>query len=63
MTNYVHYINFIKQPKRIAAFLGSKEVDAILLELSAQLRNANFVPGQTCSSLMRYRTVPMLARP
>ena len=45
---YVHYINFIKQPKRIAAFLGSKEVDAILFELSAQLRNANFVPGQTC---------------
>ena len=45
---YVHYINFIKQPKRIAAFLGSKEVDDILLELSAQLRNANFVPGQTC---------------
>ena len=45
---YVHYINFIKQPKRIAAFLGSKEVDAILLVLSAQLRNANFVPGQTC---------------
>jgi predicted AAA+ superfamily ATPase len=45
---YVYYINFIKQPKRIAAFLGSKEVDAILLELSAQLRNANFVPGKTC---------------
>ncbi len=45
---YVCYINFIKQPKRIAAFLGSKEVDDILLELSTQIRGANFVPGQTC---------------
>ena len=45
---YVYYINFIKQPKRIAAFLGSKEVDAILMELSAQISEANFVPGQTC---------------
>ena len=45
---YVYYINFIKQPKRISAFLGSKEVDEILFELSAQIKNANFVPGQTC---------------
>ena len=42
---YVYYMNFIKQPKRISAFLGSKEVDAILMELSAQIRGANFVPG------------------
>lgn len=45
---YVYYMNFIKQPKRISAFLGSKEVDDILMELSAQIRGANFVPGQTC---------------
>ncbi len=45
---YVYYMNFTKQPKRIGAFLGSKEVDAILLELSAQIKGANFVPGQTC---------------
>lgn len=45
---YVYYINFTKQPKRISAFLGSKEVDAILFELSAQIKDANFVPGQTC---------------
>ena len=45
---YVYYMNFIKQPKRIGAFLGSKEVDAILLELSTQIKGANFVPGQTC---------------
>ena len=45
---YVYYMNFTKQPKRISAFLGSKEVDAILMELSAQIKKANFVPGQTC---------------
>ena len=45
---YVYYMNFTKQPKRIGAFLGSKEVDAILLELSAQIKGANFVSGQTC---------------
>lgn len=45
---YVYYINFIKQPKRIAAFLESKDVDNILMELSAQIKGANFVPGQTC---------------
>ena len=45
---YVYYMNFTKQPKRIGAFLGSKEVDTILLELSTQIKDANFVPGQTC---------------
>ena len=45
---YVYYMNFTKQPKRIAAFLGSKEVDDILFELSVQIKGANFVPGQTC---------------
>ena len=45
---YVYYMNFTKQPKRIGAFLASKEVDSILLELSAQIKGANFVPGQTC---------------
>ena len=34
--------------KYVYYFLGSKEVDAILLELSAQIKGANFVPGQTC---------------
>lgn len=45
---YVYYMNFTKQPRRISAFLGSKEVDAILMELSSQIKGANFVPGQTC---------------
>ena len=58
---YVYYMNFIKQPNRIAAFLGSKEVDVILMELSAQIPGANFVPGQTCFILTRFRIAPMHA--
>ena len=48
--NYKHvvYINFIKQEKRKEAFYGSKDVDTIILNLSAQMRTAEFVPGETC---------------
>ena len=44
----VVYINFIKEPERIDAFVGSKEVDSILLNLSAQIEGARFIPGETC---------------
>ena len=44
----VVYINFIKQPERISAFVGSKEVDDILLSLSAQIAGITFTPGTTC---------------
>ena len=44
----VVYINFIKQPERINAFLGSKAVDDILLNLSAQIQGVTFTPGDTC---------------
>ena len=49
-TNYktVVYINFIKQPERITAFLGAKDVDTILLNLSAQIPGVTFTPGETC---------------
>ena len=49
-TNYktVVYINFIKQPERITAFLGAKDVDTILLNLSAQISGVTFTPGETC---------------
>ena len=48
--NYKHvvYINFIKQDNRKEAFYGSKDVDTIILNLSAQMRTAKFVPGETC---------------
>ena len=44
----VVYINFIKQPERISAFLGSKDVNTILLNLSAQIQGVKFTPGDTC---------------
>ncbi len=44
----VVYINFIKQPERIGAFVGSKAVDDILLNLSAQIAGVTFLPGDTC---------------
>ena len=44
----VVYINFIKQPERINAFLGSKDVNSILLSLSAQIPQVTFTPGDTC---------------
>ena len=44
----VIYINFIKQPERINAFVGSKDVNVILLNLSAQIQGVSFTPGDTC---------------
>lgn len=44
----VVYINFIKQPEHISAFLGSKDVNTILLNLSAQIQGVKFMPGDTC---------------
>lgn len=44
----VVYINFIKEPERIKAFLGSKNVNTILLNLSAQIQGVTFIPGETC---------------
>ena len=44
----VVYINFIKQPERINAFVGSKDVNAILLNLSAQIQGVTFTPGDIC---------------
>ena len=44
----VIYINFIKQPERINVFLGSKDVNDILLNLSAQIPDITFTPGDTC---------------
>ena len=42
------YIIFIKQPERINAFLGSKAIDDILLNLSSQIKGVTFTPGETC---------------
>lgn len=58
--NYKHvvYVNFVKQPERNVAFSGSKEVDAIVLNLSSQMPNARFVPGETCLILDEIQDCP-----
>ena len=44
----VVYVNFVKQEALGLAFKGVKDVDTILLNLSAAMRNVKFVPGKTC---------------
>ncbi len=56
--NCVVYVNFIKQTDLKTAFYGSKDVDTIILNLSAQLRNAKFVPGDTCIILDEIQDCP-----
>ena len=55
---YVVYVNFVKQPERIVAFTGSKEVNAIVLNLSSQMPNARFVAGETCIILDEIQECP-----
>jgi len=49
-SNYenVVYINFVKQEAIKLAFKNAKDVDSILLNLSAAMRGVKFVPGKTC---------------
>ena len=54
----VVYMNFIKEPERIGAFIGSKRVDDILLNLSAQISGAKFTPGETCLILDEIQECP-----
>ena len=58
--NYKHvvYINFIKEEERKTAFYGSKDVDNIIVLLSAQMRTAKFVPGETCIILDEIQECP-----
>ena len=58
--NYKHvaYINFIKQEERKLAFYSSKDTDNIILNLSAQMRTAKFVPGETCIILDEIQDCP-----
>lgn len=55
---YVVYINFIKQEERKTAFYGSKDAETIILNLSAQMRTARFVPGETCIILDEIQDCP-----
>ncbi len=58
--NYPHvvYVNFVKQEEIKTAFYGAKDVDTILLNLSALMRDAQFVPGETCIILDEIQDCP-----
>lgn len=49
-SNYenVVYINFVKQEGLKLAFKDAKDVDTILMNISAAMRGVKFVPGKTC---------------
>ena len=54
----VVYVNFVLTPSLISAFTGSKDVDTILLNLSAMIPDAGFTPGETCLILDEIQDCP-----
>ncbi len=44
----VVYMNFILEPDKKAAFSGNIDVDTIILNLSALIKNCRFISGKTC---------------
>lgn len=48
--HYTHvvYLNFFEHPDYKLAFEGSKQIDTIVMNLTALLPNSRFVSGQTC---------------
>lgn len=45
---HVVYLNFFEHPDYKLAFEGSKQIDSIVMNLTALLPNSRFVSGQTC---------------
>ena len=58
--NYKHviYVNFVLNSNLISAFTGNKDIDTIMLNLSAMIPGASFVPGQTCIILDEIQDCP-----
>ena len=54
----VVYVNFALQPEKKDAFVGSKEVDSILMSLSAMMPEAEFIPHNTCLILDEIQECP-----
>ena len=48
--HYTHvvYLNFFEHPDYKLAFEGSKQIDSIVMNLTALLPNSRFISGQTC---------------
>ena len=49
-THYNHfiYVDFVENPDFKEAFYGAKTVDTIIMNLSAIIENAKFIPNETC---------------
>ena len=54
----VVYVNFALEADKITAFLGKKDVDTILFNLSALMPEAKFIPGKTCIILDEIQDCP-----
>lgn len=52
------YINFALEPDKISAFLGNKDMDTILLNISTLMPQAKLVPGKTCLILDEIQDCP-----
>ena len=48
------YVNFIKQKRREEAFYDSKDVDSIILNLSAQMRTAEHIRSESMLMKLQY---------
>ena len=54
----VVYVNFALEADKITAFLGNKDVNTILLNLSTLMPDAKFIPGKTCIILDEIQDCP-----
>ena len=54
----VVYVNFALEADKITAFIGNKDVDTILLNLSTLMPQAQFIPGKTCIILDEIQDCP-----
>ncbi len=54
----VVYMNFTLEPDKITAFTGNKDVETIIINLSALIPDAEFIPGQTCIILDEIQDCP-----
>lgn len=45
---HVVYLNFFEHPNYKLAFEGSKQIDSIVMNLTALIHNSRFISGQTC---------------
>ena len=54
----VIYVNFALEADKITAFIGSKDVNTIILNLSTLMPEAKFIPGKTCIILDEIQDCP-----